>query len=559
MRLKPDAAEPAAPVRLRPEQVIRGKLVDIRGEPAAGVEVQLNHVFHASRSAGVGDFDGIGGGFHQLWDVPPEELRAWPKPVTTDDQGRFTLAGIARGLTVRLEVRDIRFARQRFDVETDFGDGPKEVNLALQPATIIEGRALAADTGQPFAHAVIAVRASFRSRPGLFDAKFRADDQGRFKVTPFPGDRFRISVFPREGEPYPARGVEIAWTTGNVRQELDVNLPRGVLIEGNVIEEGTDQPVAGACVQYFPTRRPDSLNYGDEAIVASNENGSFGVAVPPGKGYLLVVGPTLDYVPKEIGSRTLSENGRPGGWRHYAHDIIAYEVIEGEGPRKVTATLRRGKLLRGRVVGPEGQTVENAVVFSRQQIEFTNLVWLGHNLIHVRDGHFELPGFDPEQATPVYFLDAFHQWGAAVELSGKQAGEEMTIQLQPCVKAKARFVGPDRNPIANLPLWQSFEMLMTPGSHTLTQLTQPETERAGPIADSVLMRGVDFKHYGNDFATDAEGRVTLAGLIPGALYRISDFSTNRALGKGVQIRTDFTVKPGETLDLGDILIEKPPG
>ena len=196
MRLKPDAAEPAAPVRLRPEQVIRGKLVDIRGEPAAGVEVQLNHVFHASRSAGVGDFDGIGGGFHQLWDVPPEELRAWPKPVTTDDQGRFTLAGIARGLTVRLEVRDIRFARQRFDVETDFGDGPKEVNLALQPATIIEGRALAADTGQPFAHAVIAVRASFRSRPGLFDAKFRADDQGRFKVTPFPGDRFRISVFP---------------------------------------------------------------------------------------------------------------------------------------------------------------------------------------------------------------------------------------------------------------------------------------------------------------------------------------------------------------------------
>ena len=42
-----------------------------------------------------------------------------------------------------------------------------------------------------------------------------------------------------------------------------------------------------------------------------------------------MVGPTLDYVPKEIGSRTLSENGRPGGWRHYAHDIIAYEVIEG--------------------------------------------------------------------------------------------------------------------------------------------------------------------------------------------------------------------------------------
>ena len=75
-------------------------------------------------------------------------------------------------------------------------------------------------------------------------------------------------------------------------------------------------------------------------------------------------------------------------------------------------------------------------------------------------------------------------------------------------------MGPDGKPIAKLPLWQSFEMLMTPGSHTLTQLTQPETERARTIADSVLMRGVDFKHYGNDFATDAEGRVTLGQLNP---------------------------------------------
>ena len=73
-----------------------------------------------------------------------------------------------------------------------------------------------------------------------------------------------------------------------------------------------------------------------------------------------------------------------------------------------------------------------------------------HNFVHARDGRFELHGFDPEKAAPVYFLDADHEWGAAVELSGKQAGEDLTVRLQPCGQAKARFVGPDGKPVARL-------------------------------------------------------------------------------------------------------------
>ena len=47
--------------------------------------------------------------------------------------------------------------------------------------------------------------------------------------------------------------------------------------------------------------------------------------------------------------------------------------------------------------------------------------------------------------------------------------------------------------------------------------------------------------------------MTFPALIPGATYRIQDSSDE----DGRQLRKTFTVKPDETLDLGDILIQKP--
>jgi hypothetical protein len=56
----------------------------------------------------------------------------------------------------------------------------------------------------------------------------------------------------------------------------------------------------------------------------------------------------------------------------------------------------------------------------------------------------------------------------------------------------------------------------------------------------------------------ALGRITLPTLTPGAMYRVFDYSTFRG-PDGAKVRKEFTVRPGETLDLGDILIEKPVG
>jgi hypothetical protein len=62
--------------------------------------------------------------------------------------------------------------------------------------------------------------------------------------------------------------------------------------------------------------------------------------------------------------------------------------------------------------------------------------------------------------------------------------------------------------------------------------------------------------YANGVQSDIQGRVTFSVLIPGAGYRM--LVRTAAFGGGdLAIRRAFTLKPGEALDAGDILIAMP--
>jgi RNA polymerase sigma factor (sigma-70 family) len=542
--LNPDAEQPAADIRLQPEQVVRARLVDVTGSPARGVEVRISGV---GRPIDRERFDGVSVGTD-----PPEGARTWPKPLQTDEQGRIVLAGIGRGVHVALNVRDLRYARQGFTVDAGSPAG-KESTFALQPARLIEGRVLAADTGRPIPNAVVSATTFVRNQNayGYSVAKFRADAQGRFVINPIASESYTLDAMPTGGEPYLGGQVELELTKGTVKATRDIRLRRGVLIRGKVTEQGTGRPLPASSIEPIPIRGGGGggvIRHG-ETTAASRDDGTFQVAVPPGKGHLLVFGPTGDYVLGEVGFNTLYGD-RPGGRRYRAHAVIPYEVKAGDPPHEVAAALRPGLTLKGRVEGPDGQTVTDAFILTTLHIEPFSPFWRGDFHVPVRDGRFELHGLDPKGATRVSVLDPDHGWGATVEVSGAQAGEDLTFRLQPCGEARARFVGPDGKPIAgHRPM---FEILATPGPSPTMQIDLDQAELA---ADASLVANVDHKHYRPGPSSDAEGRITLGSLIPGALYRITDFST--ANEKGERIRKDFTVKPGETLDLGNIAIEKP--
>jgi hypothetical protein len=543
--LNPDAKEPGAEIKLLPEQPIRVRLVDVNGAPAKGAEIGVMNIGHPNNN---GLPDGV-----MIWTNPPEGMLTWPRPVKTDDQGRATVPGIGRGLNVILTVRDLRYARQDLYIDPRTGAAEKETTHALRPARIFEGRVLAADTGAPVPNAMISIAASESQFGSMLNTRFRADAQGHYTANPTAGEFFRVYAYAPEGQPYLVPEVEVPWTKGAVKKALDIRVPRGVVIRGKVAEAGTNRPLAGASIQFIPVgyQNPEGTLSGWQAMAASRPDGSFQVVVPPRKGHLLVFGPTPDYVAEEIGHNRLYGD-KPGGPRHRAHAIIPYDVKAGEPPREVAAALRPGATIKGRVEGPDGQTVIGASIITTLHISALSTLWRFADDVKVRDGRFELHGVDPEKPARISILDAEHEWGATLDVSGKQAGEDLTIRLEPCGRAKVRFVGPDGKPVAKHQ--PHFEIVATLGP---SNMSRDKKDQAEPSADSEFVANIDRKHYWRFPTTDAEGRITLVDLIPGALYRIIDFSTVRDPKKGPQVRKDFSVKPGETLDVGEILIEQP--
>jgi hypothetical protein len=316
-------------------------------------------------------------------------------------------------------------------------------------------------------------------------------------------------------------------------------------VHGKVTEAPSGKAVAGAAVQFIP-RQANNPFYRRDVItdwqgnVETGTDGTFRMAVLPGPGHLMVLGPTGEYVHLEVGSSQFY-NGKPGGMRYYPDGLVKLDLKADEKEHEVAVTLRRGVTVRGRLVGPDGESVGNALMICRLHVTQLSPFW--RFPVEVRDGRFELPGLDPEKSYPVHFLEPKQQWAATVTLSGKQAGEPVTVRLGPCGQATARIVGTDGKPLTNhRPM---LEIVVTAGA---LRYDREAIQKGELVADADFLANIDRHNHWKGPVTDAKGRVTFPALIPGVTYRLLTARGNKnALGR------EFTVTAGKTLDLGDVM------
>lgn len=521
-------------INLQPERILRGRFIDLQGQPIAGVAVRVYRYYR----------------YNTLPYEAAGEAPAWPGPVTTDDLGRFTLRGLGPNGTITLEAASDSYAHQFFRIDPGDEAWGHEQTFALSPAQVIEAHVTHADD-KPVVGAWINVLSSFRNTrsrlPLPRETSARTGEQGVARVIPTVGDSFSITAGPPVGEPYLNQRVDINWPKGAIRQPVEFKLKHGVPVRGTITEEGSGKPVASALVSYAMTRRIDRL-YRDfqswlcEAV--TGHEGHFELVVPAGPGRLLVRAAAPDYLHVTTNELELGTGLLPS--RLMYPDALAHiDPKPDETSHEVTMRLRRGVTAVGRVVGPDGQPVAKAIAFGRTYVPYrTGAPFVSFNgsapEIKVRDGQFEIPGCDPQKPYTFHFFDREHQLGATMELTGKSnQNGPVVVQLQKCGAARVRYKDSQGKPVAGYQpaasrqLQDQLALIITPGTDTFVRdKTMADIEYQVNL-DTQRMRGL---------RTGADGRVIMESLIPGATYRFHG--------------RDFTAEAGKTVDLPDVIVSR---
>ena len=559
-----ESADPIT-VNLHEAGVIKGRLIDIEGQPAVGEKLQVKLVFNPdaereSIGANVSFYSTI----EKLKNNTPQ---AWIQPVITDQEGRFELIGVPKGFGVYATLYDSeKFAPQGIALNTGQPEQRKqsdrtyrslvknvkpseETVFTLPPAKVITGKITYEDTGEPVPNTKISIWASQEEFGSMSPISGTTDADGKYRMLPKPGIRFGVSAFPPSGTAYMGREAEtLVWENADTKRNVDIKLPRVTLVKGRVIEKGTGKPVDDATITFEGSSKnaPKNVITGWQATQKTNAEGKFTFAVPQGHGTLTVRKMNSPYVLQTMDSRKMISD-KPGGSRFYANAFHKMKIEKGTDAIEAEIEVLPGKTVRGVIVDQDGNSVEEVNIVTRLKSWDLAGSWRGDERPTI-GGKFELKGLAPDETYKVHFLAPRQKLGATVEL--KATDQDVRVVLQPCGSAKAKFVATDEEDRTRLKRMTPFlYFVLNPG----VPKYDFDSQRLGKLAADIdFNANLDRVNYGHDAFEKGAGpkfdddlRVTYSALIPGATYRMpTTFDQHLSY-------EEFVAKPGETLDLGE--------
>ncbi len=474
----------------------------------------------------------------------------WPKPQTTDADGRFTMGGVPKGSFASLILTHPDCAVEDITVTT----GPKtmpvleafeivpvepDFTFTLKPARPVEGTVTAADTGKPMAGVLVEMIPMRRHGGQQFYT--HTDAKGHYHVSGHQAETYYTTVFPPPGSGYVAVSHHHqGWPAGAKVLTMDIALPRGRLVSGRVIDADTKQPVVNAGVIYQPQRNNKNNRDGYEfrSPTLTDADGRFTVTALPGSGFVVVEGPDPNYL------RVSFEGGLRE--RAFPHGVAPIVVPEQGEPAPVEVALRKGVTLEVRAVAPDGQPVERVLGYC-QGID-AQLIdrWDQGRLF--ADGVFRFPGADPSKTYRVYLIQTKRHLGAVADFQPDPARQKpFEVTLQATASVHGRVVTPDGKPLTTGQVYPL--LVVAPGKGELKR-----DELLGRPDQALFYSNITQEYFANE-KPDAEGRFRFENLLPGARFTIVAAGSDT----GEAFHPVAALKPGEDRDLGTITMKKTKG
>lgn len=564
-------------LRLPQDVPITGRVVNTEGKPVAGVSVSATSIYVPANEK-LDDY--LSGWLRNLRDnlaTPRKRLNfaldGIAGTVTTDGSGGFTLSGAGAERIVMVTFYGGGVARSRPYVITRARFDPKPYNdvllnkehdnlrvnnrfLGLYPPSFtfvaetgktVEGVIKDASSGSPLAGCTVSSLIGF----GV-GVKTVSDLNGRYRIEGLPKNSrgYSIHVAPPKASAFLDRNANAADTDGYTQVKLDIEMVKGVVVTGRVVDRQTGKGVQGG-VRLAPlpdnrffASKPGFDNYRSNATMeGTDSDGRFRLVTIPGKALVMaqvqegekfngnhlspyrraVADPDhkdLFTYDQDDDSWTITTASGSVEFTNVEHAVKVIDVKEA-GETVVELVVDRGVTAQLKVQDTEGNPLAGAWVAG-----LTDSWPITYKLPEATATVFALNSEKPRILT---IYHAGKNVGGTVTIRGDEK-EPLVAKLDPAGRLTGRLLDLDGAPLVGA------QVSIGPQSRISRDLYR--------------IANVD----GNSVFTDKDGRFTLTGIVPGIAFSLQTqreqvyFRGNPRIGWR-------QLKPGETLDLGDWKME----
>jgi RNA polymerase sigma factor (sigma-70 family) len=578
------------------EQIVKGRILDLQGQPVAGVKVGA--YIRGAQWAKDGrpiPFDAKEGAASA--NVLPDDPDL--APAVSDKDGRFTLRGLGKDWLYELSFGGPTIERRKAQlvtrpqepkqvpgagVYTPERGAPKVMQYGCEfthvaaPSKPIIGVVRDKETGKPVAGARVGKQWTRDDDPWGWTT---TDKDGRYRLEGLSWAVHELTVDPPANTPYLRTTARAAADRpGTEPVTCDVEILRQRLVSGRVTDRVSGKPVSG-WVEYRPLADNPTLKtvpflaeptWPPRDVTAQiDKDGRFSIPTLSGRG-VLVVRAVGSFLPAPV-----AESDRKAGakvvdakdpelldtrprplWPAAFHAYRVLDVPAREDPT-CDLTVDAGRSLALTALAPDGKARE---------------VWaLGLEPLPFDRGG-DLPGgrgtiraLAERERRRVFLQTTDGKYAGVVVLRGDET-EPLTAKLQPTGTITGRVVDTDGKPLTGLSFQVAYDdgpgrtgVYFGGGGFRYRFPTPAESNRQQRI-DGFF--GDKRDYLVGPEKSDDQGRFRLDGLFPEVAFDLKVMLTRTEV-EGKQKRDIIvgmvkvarpTVKPGEVLDVGDVKVEK---